>query len=587
MPICLKSRAALAAIFWVCFQALALAAKPQTDNASIGPKPSVMAGVSVSLTDKPYKQLIDAALSALQQRLEQDPPFLWNERQSRLQRVSQLPVDTAQALTEKYRRLLEAYRIELDYANSLEAYRELLSSDADSRLVEFLRIGRLALYYQTLNGRESAIWDRHRRQWLRLSNEDNEKITQGLRIAKKLEPPQLMVLPLFGAEQVKDATAQPPAVHWAAGMDATANTAQQSDSVDKESLLAETRAYAAALDSYGPLSLSGAGNEDAEKLLALFAAERHTPSLDEWARLFALSSELLRMQAGITRSPAQVYIPDGHPAEREVLRIGNFTLLAAGRYLSYDRELGHLLELPRQPAAGMLDMADSFARQDTTTLANVAIDPSAGQALQLLVQIPNLSERIAQGGPVGYLILLLAGFAYLLGGYRFFHLSLIGKRMRKQLQSREHRLDNPLGRILAKVEHAPMTNHEALSLLVEEALIEEQARLDYALTFLKLIAAIAPMLGLLGTVTGMIETFQAIAMHGTGDPKLMSGGISEALVTTVEGLVTAIPILLLHSVLSSQSQAFGILLEAHAAAALAQRLEQQTLDAGHPAAVVR
>ncbi|HOI66949.1 MAG TPA: ABC transporter permease, partial [Thiomonas arsenitoxydans] len=115
-------------------------------------------------------------------------------------------------------------------------------------------------------------------------------------------------------------------------------------------------------------------------LLALFADERHIPSLDELARLFALSNDLLRAQAGITRFPAQVYAPDGHATEREVLRIGNFTLLAAGRYLSYDRELGHLLELPRQPAADLLDMADSFARQDAATLANVAIDPSAGQA---------------------------------------------------------------------------------------------------------------------------------------------------------------------------------------------------------------
>ena len=564
-----------------------MAAKPQTDNTNTESKPSAIAGDSVDPTDKRYTGLMDAALSALQQQLEQDPPFLWSERQLRLQRVRQLPVDTAQVLTEKYRRLLEAYRIELDYANSIEAYRELLSRDADSRLVEFLRIGRLALYYQTLNGRESAIWDRQHRQWLRLSNEDNEKITQGLRIAKKLEPPQLMLLPLFGAEQIEDAMAQPPVGHWAAGTNVTENTEQHRDRVDQDSLFAETRAYAAALDSYGFLSLTGNGNQDAEKWLALIADERHAPSLDELSHLFALSNELLRAQAGITRFPAQVYAPDGHAAEREVLRIGNFTLLAEGRYLSYDRELRRLLELPRQPAADLLDMADSFARRDAATLANVAIDPSAGQALQLLVQIPNLAERIAQGGPVGYLILLLAGVAYLLGAYRFLHLSLIGKRMRKQLQSLENGLDNPLGRTLAKVEQTSLTHHDALSLLVEEALIEEQARLDYGLTLLKLIAAIAPMLGLLGTVTGMIETFQAIAMHGTGDPKLMSGGISEALVTTVEGLVTAIPILLLHSLLSSQSQSFGILLEAHAAAALAERLEQQTPGAGDPQAAPR
>ena len=114
-------------------------------------------------------------------------------------------------------------------------------------------------------------------------------------------------------------------------------------------------------------------------------------------------------------------------------------------------------------------------------------------------------------------------------------------------------------------------------LIVEESLTTEQTRLEQGLAFLKLIAAIAPMLGLLGTVTGMIETFQAIALHGSGDPKLMSGGISEALVTTVAGLVTAIPILLLHSLLSGKSQALAALLEAHISVALATRLEQRNV----------
>jgi biopolymer transport protein ExbB len=110
-------------------------------------------------------------------------------------------------------------------------------------------------------------------------------------------------------------------------------------------------------------------------------------------------------------------------------------------------------------------------------------------------------------------------------------------------------------------------------------LSSEQARLERVLPFLKLVAAIAPMLGLLGTVTGMIKTFQAIALHGSGDPKLMSGGISEALVTTVEGLVTAIPILLLHSLLTGKSQTLAALLEAHASAALAARLERRSVPA--------
>jgi len=258
-----------------------------------------------------------------------------------------------------------------------------------------------------------------------------------------------------------------------------------------------------------------------------------------------------------------------------VLRLGGFSFIADGRYLVYAPEVDRLVELPRQPSSGLLDLARDFPKAEPESLASVAIDPSSGQTLQLVVQVPNLRERIDQGGMVGYSILMLAALAFALSGYRFTELTLIENRLRRQLQSAELRLDNPLGRVLDRLDRTTMNDEEALYLTVEEALTDEQTKLGRALSFLKLVAAIAPMLGLLGTVTGMIKTFQAIALHGSADPKLMSGGISEALVTTVEGLVTAIPILLLHSLLASKSQALGSLLEAHAAAALAQRFERR------------
>ncbi|MBE0437557.1 MAG: MotA/TolQ/ExbB proton channel family protein, partial [Methylomicrobium sp.] len=256
-------------------------------------------------------------------------------------------------------------------------------------------------------------------------------------------------------------------------------------------------------------------------------------------------------------------------------RLGGFSFIAEGRYLAYSPEIDRLVELPRQPASSLLNSARRFQQVHADTLAPVALDPSGGQTLQLLVQIPNLQERIAQGGIVGCLILVLAGFAYALSGYRFVDLSLVGKRIKQQLQTTDLRLDNPLGRVLAKLEQETACDEEALYLTVEEALTGERIKLERALAFLKLVAAIAPMLGLLGTVTGMIETFQAIALHGSGDPKLMSGGISQALVTTVLGLVAAIPILLFHSLLLGRCQNLGNILEAHVAAALALRLEQR------------
>jgi biopolymer transport protein ExbB len=343
----------------------------------------------------------------------------------------------------------------------------------------------------------------------------------------------------------------------------------------REELFAAIRESATNLKPYyQQLFLAGEAPSQ-RKLIDHLADSRHIPTADELEELFTSIQTQLDASESISTFRAPVYAPNGQATDKEVLRIGNFSFIAEGRYLLYSPEVDRLVELPRQPDSSLVNMALDFTKADSTSLASVAIDPTAGQTLQLLVQIPNLRERIAQGGVVGYLILVLAAVAYALGGYRFVELSLIGKRIQTQLQSPVPQLDNPLGRVLAQLDQTTTNDEEALYLTVEEALTGEQTHLERGLTFLKLVAAIAPMLGLLGTVTGMIKTFQAIALYGSGDPKLMSGGISEALVTTVEGLVTAIPILLLHSLLIGKSQNLGNLLEAHASTALARRLERR------------
>ncbi|WP_434110576.1 MotA/TolQ/ExbB proton channel family protein [Methylocaldum sp. GT1TLB] len=343
----------------------------------------------------------------------------------------------------------------------------------------------------------------------------------------------------------------------------------------KEELFLSIRESAANLKPYYVQQVLAGDPSHQRELIDRLADSRHMPNAHELTQLFASLQNQLDALGSIASFRAPVYAPSGQAAEKEVLRLGGFSFLSEGRYLVYSPEVDRLIELPRQPAPNLLDLAREYARVEAPSLAPVAIDPSAGQTLQLLVQVPTLRERIAQGGVVGYLILVLAGVAYALAAYRFVELTRIGQRIRNQLQSSRPRLDNPLGRVLARLEQANTNEEEVLYLTVEEALTGEQAHLERALPFLKLVAAIAPMLGLLGTVTGMIKTFQAIALHGSGDPKLMSGGISEALVTTVEGLVTAIPILLLHSLLLGKSQTLAALLDAHASAALAARLERR------------
>ena len=151
-------------------------------------------------------------------------------------------------------------------------------------------------------------------------------------------------------------------------------------------------------------------------------------------------------------------------------------------------------------------------------------------------------------------------------------LAMIDKKVQQQLND-EQPADNPLGRIMTIYRKNPDIDTETLGLKLDEAILKEMPALHRGLGTLALLAAIAPLLGLLGTVTGIIETFQSITLFGTGDPRTISGGISQALVTTVMGLVTAIPLLLLHSFLSTKSNRLVHILDEKSASFVAQLAE--------------
>lgn len=136
-----------------------------------------------------------------------------------------------------------------------------------------------------------------------------------------------------------------------------------------------------------------------------------------------------------------------------------------------------------------------------------------------------------------------------------------------------------LARVLRPILSQPEAGREDLENLAAEAIYREMPRLERLLPFLAVIAGVAPMLGLLGTVTGMISTFEVITEHGTGDPKLLSGGISEALITTEFGLIVAIPALLLHNLLARWSDRTIEGLQTHALA-LINLIERRNVE-GH------
>jgi biopolymer transport protein ExbB len=183
----------------------------------------------------------------------------------------------------------------------------------------------------------------------------------------------------------------------------------------------------------------------------------------------------------------------------------------------------------------------------------------------LLIVTPSLRERIRQGGIIGYVIIVLGLGGLVLGFQRLVYLANVGRRVRAQIGRETASDDNPLGRIIEASRQDPEADVETMEHRLDEAILRETPALEAGNTLIRAISLAAPLLGLLGTVTGMIQTFQSITLFGTGDPKLMAGGISQALVTTVLGLTVAIPLLLLHTVVSSRSKALVQILEEESA----------------------
>lgn len=274
----------------------------------------------------------------------------------------------------------------------------------------------------------------------------------------------------------------------------------------------------------------------------------------------------------------RVMAVDGTTTEQPITRIGPFTAVSRGAYLNYLPLTFEFQILPKQPEGGAEAMAEELEAA-TEGWWPMVIDPTRGSILALLEQQPTMFDRIKQGGWVGAAIILLGIAGLLFAAYQLFFLERVAGRVKTQLGNlTSPSSDNPLGRVLAVYRGAVAEQGidvESLELQLDEAILKETPQLERGQGLLKLLAAVAPLMGLLGTVVGMIATFQAITLFGTGDPKLMAGGISQALVTTVLGLIAAIPLLFAHSVVSARSRGLVQILDEQAAGLLASRLESE------------
>ena len=301
------------------------------------------------------------------------------------------------------------------------------------------------------------------------------------------------------------------------------------------------------------------------------------PSLEEMQRLWWELQREMTESANVVKFTTDVISLTGERNPTEVVRVGLFNIVTDGKYLTFRQETGNVTELGRQPEQGRyINSTQDILNAEPGEVVRFGVDPTLGGVLSSLVGRPNLMERIQQGGLVGYLIIALGIIGLLISLERLVTLTLASRKVTAQLRSGTPSNDNALGRVLAVYQDNKEVDTETMELKLGEAIFKETPKLNRALLFIQIISVVAPLMGLLGTVTGMIRTFQAITLYGTGDPKLMAGGISQALVTTVLGLSVAIPMVLLHTVVSGRSRRIVQILQEQSTGIVAEHSESQS-----------
>jgi biopolymer transport protein ExbB len=313
---------------------------------------------------------------------------------------------------------------------------------------------------------------------------------------------------------------------------------------------------------------------------AFFAGLGKSKELPSTAELEQLWFELQRemTESGrVSRFRTKIVGTSGSSEEAEVIRVGAFAAVSDGRYLNHLPSLGTLAVLPRQPASDLLEIAKRL-QEAKTGHVEASVDPSRGALLTMLVQRPTVMERIEKGEAVGYLIIVVGLLGLLLGIYQGFYLLHVRSTVQRQLKNLAAPTDdNPLGRVLGAVRTSPTTieeDAEVVELRVSEAVLREVPALERFQAFLRLAVAAGPLLGLIGTVIGMIITFQSITESGSSDPRLMANGIGQAMIATVLGLGIAVPLLFLNAGLSSLSRYLVQILDEQSTGLLAESLER-------------
>ena len=317
--------------------------------------------------------------------------------------------------------------------------------------------------------------------------------------------------------------------------------------------------------------------EQLEEIIERAGSTIEQLNISEMERFWFFMHQELTESGRVVTYNGEVSLPNGDTANRSITRVGSFNAVSDGEYLRYTGAIGHLQVLPRQPDAAYLNAAADL-QGASSGFTRVGIDPTGGvggQVLANLINFPTVEEQVRNNsGIIGFIIIGVGIVGISIAFIRLLILSLVSIKVRAQLKKDKPGKNNPLGRVLLVAESNPSADTETLELKLGEAILQETPRLERMLTIIKMIATIAPLGGLLGTVTGMIQVFQQITVYGAGDPTIMAGGISQALMTTVLGITVAIPTIFMHTVVKSRADNIIHILEEQATGMIAEKAER-------------
>ncbi len=313
------------------------------------------------------------------------------------------------------------------------------------------------------------------------------------------------------------------------------------------------------------------------ELLVELAEAKKLPTTRELEELWiALQTEMTE-SGKVVSFEKEVSETAGGSSVETLTRVGAFNLITkSGDYVIYNSDVQIVQKLGKAADAHYRSSAEELANTTGHKVVPFYVDPSRGGILRLNTQKATLEDRYHQGGTPGYVITAVLAFGFLLALRSLFITLGEGSRMKAQLKDTSNPSEkNALGRILKIYQENKGSDVENLELKLDEAILRETPHIESGINTIKILAAVAPLLGLLGTVVGMIDTFQQITLFGTGDPKLMAGSISMALVTTAMGIIAALPLIFVHSVVAARAKSIVHVLDEQSAGIIAAHAEKE------------